>query len=48
MSLFAKPNWFMDLQGMQLASNKLTGTVPAAISNLTRLDTLNLASNNLQ
>lgn len=38
----------LDLQGMQLANNSLTGTVPAAIANFTLLDTLDLAYNSLQ
>ncbi len=38
----------VDLQSMSLANNSLTGTVPAVISNMTLLKTLNLAFNTLE
>ena len=38
----------VDLQSMSLANNSLTGTLPAAISNMTLLKTLSLAFNTLE
>ena len=38
----------VDLQSMSLANNSLTGTLPAAISNMTLLKTLGLAFNTLE
>jgi len=38
----------VDLQSMSLANNSLTGTLPAAITNMTLLTTLNLAFNTLE
>ena len=38
----------VDLQSMGLANNSLTGTLPAAIGNMTLLKTLNLAFNTLE